>query len=94
MTKLSSQLMSATYQDLARNVASNNENNSTCYWAIDKVTEKHESTFPYFLYFLIAFGVTRAFKIIVDMKQLRCYKVQKPDDYIAELFTEKEFQDS
>jgi len=76
---------------LARNLASSNENNSTCYWAVDKVTEKNESTFPYFLYFLLAFGAIRAFKILVDMRQLRRYKVHQRDGYIAELFTEKEF---
>ena len=43
-------------------------NNSTCYWATELVTDKDASALPLFLYFIVAFALIRAFKILVDMR--------------------------
>lgn len=74
-----------------RSLASSSGNNSTCYWAIDKITEKDSSNIPFFLYFLVAFGAIRAYKILVDLKQLRLYKTARCPPEIAEHFNAEEF---
>ena len=43
-------------------------NNSTCYWSSDKIADKDAATFPFFLYFLIAFGAIKFIKMAVDLK--------------------------
>ncbi len=53
--------------------SSNDANNSTCYLATDMIKDKDASALPFFLYFLIAFGCHRAFKIFVDLRQLKRY---------------------
>ena len=80
--------------DDLRELAQNDSNNSTCYWKTDKVGDKHASLIPFFLYFLVALGVIRAIKILVDLKQLRKYKETRMDPYIEQLFTQQEFADS
>ena len=80
--------------DDLRELAQNDSNNSTCYWKTDKVGDKHVSLIPFFLYFLVALGVIRAIKILVDLKQLRKYKETRMDPYIEQLFTQQEFADS
>lgn len=77
--------MNNDLRELAQNDSSNN---STCYWKVDTIGEKDSSTFPFFFYFLIALGVIRFIRIVVDFKQLRKYKETKMDPYVAELFTE------
>ena len=80
--------------DDLRELAQNDSNNSTCYWKTDKVGDKHASLIPFFLYFLVALGVIRAIKILVDLKQLRKYRETRMDPYIEQLFTQQEFADS
>ena len=46
------------------------------------------------MYFLIAFGVIRAIKILVDLRQLKRYKEQRREPIIAEFFNQQEFVDS
>lgn len=66
--------------------SANESNNSTCYWASDQITDNDSSNLPFFLYFLIAFGCIRAFRIFVDMKQLKRYKDTRKDRYLDGLF--------
>ena len=54
--------------DNLRELAQSDSNNSTCYWQTDKIGDKNASTFPFFLYFLVALGVIRAIRILVDLK--------------------------
>ena len=77
-----------------RELAQNDSNNSTCYWKTDKVGDKHASLIPFFLYFLVALGIIRAIKILVDLKQLKKYKETRMDPYTEQLFTQQEFADS
>ena len=53
---------------------SQDANNSTCYWATDSIKDSDSPAFPFMLYFLIAFGVVRAFRTVTNMKQLQRYK--------------------
>ena len=44
------------------------DNNSTCYWKSDEITEKDGSNVPFLLSFLIIFAVISTFKIFVDRR--------------------------
>lgn len=74
-----------------RSLKGDNEGNSTCYFAADKITEKDSSAVPFFLYFVIAFACIRAFKILVDLKQLQVFKQPRCPPSIAQFFTPDEF---
>ena len=52
----------------SRNLEAKNQNNSTCYWKTDSITDKNSSLTPFFLYFLIVFLVINAFKILLDYR--------------------------
>ena len=49
--------------------------------------EKEAPDFPFFLYFIVALGVIKTIKILVDLKQLSKYKETRMDPYVEELFT-------
>ena len=84
-------LLAASENMASSQVASN----STCYWADHMITEeKDASLFPFFVYFLVAFGTIRAIKIFTDLKQLGRYKEHTRDKIVSEFFNQKEFEDS
>ena len=71
--------------------ASSAGNNSTCVWHTNVVTEKDGSSVPFFLYFIVVFGIIKALETLVDMRQLALYKKSRREGYVQNLFDEKEF---
>ena len=65
----------------------------SCYFNADKIADSEPAS-PYLFGFVVALCLIRLITFEIDRRQLAKYKETKPDPYLADFFTSKEFTDS